>query len=156
MADGVCNIAKGRAKEYYARVKGNDPAASVLTLVLCTGTETDDNIEAADTLAAVLATSLAEATFTNYARKQLTDSDLAAVPAPDDTADDNSYTLPDTTWSSAGGASNDTLTRLIVCYDPDGTDTDASMIPLTFHDFSITTNGGDLTADFGTDVFTAS
>jgi hypothetical protein len=144
MANGVFNIAKGRAKEYYSRVKSNDPAGSELVLILCTGTETDDNIEAADTITAVLATTLAECTFTNYVRKDLTDTLLAAVPAPDDAADDNSYTLPDTTWTSAGGASNDTITRIIVAYDSTGTDADSALVPLTFHDFSLTTNGGDV------------
>jgi len=157
MANGVFNISKGRAKEYYARVDGNDPAGSELVLILCTGTETDDNIADADTVAAVLATSLAEATFTNYVRKDLTDTDLAAPPAPDDTGNDNGYTLPDTTWSTAGGATNNDVTRIIVAYDSTGSAADSALVPLTYHDFVVTTNGGDLTADFpAADLFLAS
>lgn len=154
MADGVFNIAKGRAKEYYARVKSNDPAGSELVLILFTGTETDDDLEAMDTVAAIEAGNLVEVTDASYSRIDLTDSDLAAIPAPDDSADDNSYTLPDSTWSSLAGG--DSITRLVVAYDPTGSSADSALIPLTFHDFVVTSNGGDVTADFGTDVFTAS
>ena len=157
MGNGVCNIAKGRAKGYYDRVKSNDPAASILTLVLFTGTEADGDLEDFDTLAAVLAGSLSEATFTNYAREQYTDAQLAATPAPDDTGNTNGFTIPDRTITAAGGTVDNTLTRAVLCYDPDGTDTDASMIPLTYHDFSVTTNGGDLTIDApAADLFLAS
>lgn len=146
MADGVFNIAKGRVVELYNRVKSNDPANSALIVVLCTGTETDDNIRDADTLTALLATSLAEATFTNYARKVLTDSELAALPSPDDTNDRYEVDIPDQTWSSAGGATNNTLTRAMICYDGDTTGgTDANIIPLCFYDFAYTTQDADFT-----------
>lgn len=150
MANIVFNVAKGRFIEMYNRVKSNDPAASQLVVVLCTGSETDDTIRDADTLSAVLATSLAECTFTNYARIDLDDTDLAALPAPDDTSNDRAYTLPDQTISNAGGASNETTTRCIVCYDATGSDADSALLPLHFHDFAATTNGGDLTIDFPT------
>ena len=87
MGNGVCNIAKGRVVEYYNRVKSNDPAASQLNVSLWINVETDNNIMDADNITAVIATALTEATFTNYARKQLADGDLAALPAPDDTND---------------------------------------------------------------------
>ena len=155
MADGVFNIAKGRAKEYYARVKGNDPATAELVLILFTGAGTDATLRDLDTVAAIEADAgFAEATDASYARKDLTDSDLAAIPAPDDTADDNSYTLPDTTWTALAGA--ESITRLVIAYDSTGSGADSALVPLTFHDFVVTTNGGDVTADFGTDVFTAS
>ncbi|GAF84231.1 unnamed protein product [marine sediment metagenome] len=150
MANGVFNICKGRARELYNRVKSNDPAGSQLVLILCTGTETEENIKECETVTALLATVLAECTFTNYVRTDLDDGDLAALPSPDHTADDAAFTLPDTTITSAGGASNDTISRLIVCYDISGTDADGTLQPMTFHDFAITTNGGDLTMDFPT------
>jgi len=153
MADGVCNIAKGRAKEYYDRVKSNDPTGSVLTLILFTGTEADDDIEAFDDIAALLAGTLARPTDGSYVDKDLTDVDLAATPAPDDSADDNSYTLPNTTWTALAGG--ESITRMVVCYDDTGASADAALIPLTFHDFVLTSNGSDVTAQFGADVFTA-
>lgn len=155
MGDGVFNIAKGRVVEYYNRVENNDPANSALIVVLAEGAITDATLEDLDTLAAVTGDAgFTEATFTNYARKVLTDADLAALPSPDDTNNRYEVDVPDQVWSSAGGASNDTLTRLIICYDSDTTGgTDTNIVPLTFHDFSITTNGGDLTAQINANGF---
>lgn len=154
MADGVFNIAKGRVVELYNRVKSNDPANSAFVIVLCTGTEADDTIRDADTLTALLATSLSEATFTNYARKTLTDSDLAALPDPDDGSNRYDLDIPDQTWTSAGGTTDNTLTRLIICYDPDTTGgTDANIIPLCFYDFALTTQGTSFTAEVNTSGF---
>lgn len=154
MANGVFNIAKGRAKELYNRVKSNDPAASVFRLLLFTGAGTDATLRDLDNVAAIEADAgFAEMTDGSYARKVLADTDLAALPAPDDGADDNSYTLPDTTWTALAGG--ESVTRLVVAYDATGADTDANMLVVTFHDFVVTPNGGDVTADFGADVFTA-
>lgn len=148
MADGVFNIAKGRVVEYYNRVKGNDPAASRFTVLLLETDVVDATMEDYDDLAAILAGASIEAAFTNYARVHLEDTDLAALPAPDDTNNRYEVDIPDTVWTAAGGAANETLARLIVCYDPLGTNIDANLIPLTFHDFVITTNGGDMTAAY--------
>jgi hypothetical protein len=146
MADVVCNIAKGRVVEYYNRVENNDPAASALIVVLFTGTETDDNIKDADTLAALEALALAESVDGSYARKTLTDTELAALPAPDDTNNRYEVDVPDQTWT---GMTGETLTRLAICYDNDtGAGTDANIVPLTVHDFAVTTDGSDLTAQF--------
>ncbi len=158
MANGVFNIAKGRAKEYYDRVVQQDPAGCELKVALFEGTITDAVLEDLDTLALIVSSALTEASFTGYARKTVDDASspaIASTPAPDDTANDNSYTLPDLTWTSAG--SGNTLTRLVVCYSPAAASADSAIIPLTYHDFSISTNGGDLTADFpATELFTAS
>ena len=150
MADGVFNIAKGRIVEYYNRVESNDPANSALVVVLGFGAITDATLEDLDDLAAVIADAgFTEATFTNYARKTLTDTDLAALPAPDDTNNRYDIDLPDQTFTAAGNGANDTLTRLLVCYDNDTTGgVDANIIPLCFYDFSVTTDGSDLTAQF--------
>ena len=150
MANAPFNVAKGRAIEYYNRVSNNDPGTSVFILVLATGSATDATLRDFDTLAQVLAdANVTEATFDNYVRKPLTDTDIAAFPGPDDTNDRYDVTLPDTTWTAAGGTTNNTLTRLFVCYDPTGASADSAIVPVAFHDFSVTTNGGDLTADFG-------
>lgn len=146
MGDGVFNIAKGRVVEYYNRVKSNDPAASQLNVMLGIGAITDAILIDLDTFAAVIADAgFTEATFTNYARKQLADTDLAALPAPDDTNDRYEVDIADQVWTSAGNGANDTLTRFIIGYDPLGTNVDANIIPLTFHDFAVTTDGSDLT-----------
>lgn len=146
MADGVFNIAKGRVNEYVNRVDSNDPTNSALVVVLLQVAEADATLEDYDDLSALLAGSNTEATFTNYARKVLTDTDVTA-PTPDDTNNRQDADIPDQTWTSAGGATNNTLVKMLVCYDNDTTaGTDANIIPLTYHDFAITTNGNDLSA----------
>jgi hypothetical protein len=149
MADGVFNIAKGRVVELYANVENNAPANSAFIVVLlkAAGLEADDTLNNYDDLAALLAASNDEADFTNYARKVLTDADLAAVPAPDDTNNRRDLDIPDLTWTAAGGAANNSVGKLLVCYDPDTTGgTDGSIVPLTYHDFVVTTDGSDVTA----------
>lgn len=146
MADGVFNIAKGRVNEYVNRVDSNDPTNSALIVVLLKVAEADGTLEDYDDLAALLAGANTEADFTNYARKTLTDTDVAN-PTPDDTNNRQDADIPDQTWTSAGGATNNTLVKLIVCYDNDtGAGTDSNLIPLTHHDFAVTTNGNDLVA----------
>ena len=143
MADGVFNIAKGRIIELWNRVKANDPAASALVVVLLKANEAEAALIDRDDLGAVLgAAGTTEADFTNYARKVLTDTDLAALAfAPDDTNDRFDVDLGDQTWTAAGGAANNTLTKLLVCYDAD-------IVPLAHYDFAVTTDGNDLIAQF--------
>ncbi len=71
--------------------------------------------------------------------------DLAALPAPDDTNDRFDIDIADQTWSAV--AAGTAWTDLLVCYDPDTTGgTDSAIIPLTCHDFAVTPDGSDITA----------
>jgi len=146
MADFVFNIAKGRVVEYYNRVKGNDPANSALVIVAIDANgDTDATMKDRDDLAALLGGTANEVTNTNYARKVLTDADLAALPAPDDTNDRFDIDLPDLTWSAV--AAGTAWTDILVCYDPDTTGgTDSAIIPLTCHDVAVTPDGSDIIA----------
>lgn len=142
MANIVFNVSKGRVKEYYARVKGNDPANSAIILVPIetSGLETDAVLIDKDDLAAVLSGTTNEQT--TMGRKTLTDADLAAVSAPDDTNDRNECDLPTVTWT---GATGNAISKILVCYDPDTTGgTDSAIIPLTLFDFAITPDGSDV------------
>lgn len=152
MADGVMNIAKGRIVEYYNRVEGNDPAASAFILVLLTANEADATLEDYDELNALLgAAGNTEAVDASYARKTLTDADLAALPAPDDTNNRYDVDMPDQTWSALAGAA---ITKLLICYDNDtGAGTDANIIVLCHYDFAVTPDGSDVTAQFNTAGF---
>ena len=148
MADFVFNVAKGRVAELFNRVDQNDPANSAIVVVAVVATATDATMKDYDTLSALLGdANVAEATNANYARKVLTDADIASL-SPDDTNDLMQVTIADQTWSSVGAGDN--WTDLILCYDGDTTaGTDANIIPLTCHDFAVTPNGGDITADVG-------
>lgn len=148
MANIVFNIAKGRVKELYNRVKSNDPANSAIIIVPIetAGLETDAALTDADTLAAVLAGATNEQT--TMGRKTLTDADLAALSAPDDTNDRNECDLPTVTWTAAAG---NAISKLLVCYDSDTTGgTDASIVPLTMFDFAQTPSGADIQMTGGT------
>lgn len=142
MANIVFNIAKGRVVELYNRVENNDPANSALVLVPIetSGLEADATLIDADTLAAVLAGTTNEQT--TMGRKVLTDVELAALPAPDDTNDRYSLSLPTVTWTAAGG---NPISKILVAYDSDTTaGTDANIIPLTMFDFAQTPSGADI------------
>lgn len=157
MANGVFNISKGKAAELAQRVEDGDPGTARLQLKLLKVAEADATLEDYDTFSALLAGSNTEADFTNYGGgKTLTAADITIT--TDDTGNDTTIQIVNNqTWTSAGGATNNTLVKLIVCYDPLNTDIDTNLVPLTHHDFSATTDGNDLTADFTTNVdfFTA-
>ena len=142
MANIVFNIAKGRVVELYNRVKSNDPANSAFILVPIetTGLETDAVLIDKDDLAALLVGTTNEQT--TMGRKTLTDADLAALPAPDDTNDRYDVSLPTVTWLAASG---NAISKIAVCYDADTTaGTDANIILLTMFDFGQTPSGADI------------
>jgi hypothetical protein len=142
MANVIFNIAKGRLIELHDRVENNDPANSAIILVPLetSGLEADSVLIDKDDLAAVLSGATNEQT--TMGRKVLTDADLAAVPAPDDTNDRNERSLPNVTWT---GASGNAISKILVCYDPDTTGgTDSSIIPLSMFDFAQGPNGSDI------------
>lgn len=148
MANIVFNIAKGKVADLYDRVKGNDPANSALILVPIetSGLEADAVLGDKDDLAAVLSGTTNEQT--TMGRKTLTDSDLAAIPAPDDTNDRNERSLPTVTWAAATG---NAISKILVCYDPDTTGgADSAIVPLCMFDCAVTPDGSDIQLTTGT------
>lgn len=146
MADGVFNIAKGKVNGYVDRVADNDPANAGLVVMILKTAEADSTLRDYDTFAAILAGANTEADFTNYARKELTDADVSNTTV-DDVNDRREADIPDQTWASAGGASNNTTAKIIIGYVADITSfVDADVVPLTHHDFVETTDGNDLVA----------
>jgi hypothetical protein len=147
MADGVFNIAKGRAA-YYATLPATNDA---LVLVLFkTVLDADSALVDRTTLAAITGAGNVEADFTNYARKTLTSVTVTV----DNTNDRVDVDIADQTWTAAGGTANNTLAKLIIGYDPDTTGgADSDIIPLTHHDFVTTTDGSDLLAQIATSGF---
>ena len=151
MADLVFNVAKGRAAEFYDRVDNDDPTGcELVVMVIDANGETDDNMRDADTVAALLALLANEATNTGYSRKILVAADLAAL-SPDDTNNWLQIDIPDQTWSSV--AAGNAWTDVVICYDPLGTGVDANMIPMTLHDFVVTPDGSDITAQIDANGF---
>lgn len=141
MANVIFNVARGRIRQYYDNVDGNNPANSALIIVPieATGLEADATLVDHDTLSALLAGTSNEQT--TIGRKTLTDADLTAS-AQDDTNNRLDLDFPDPTWTAATG---NALGALVVCYDPDTTaGTDADLIPLSKHDFAVTPDGSDI------------
>ena len=135
MASGIFNISKGSIPE---KVRNGDSAIGVLLLKAALA---DSDLVAFDDLEALLADSgNTEADFTNYARK----TSITATLNVDDSNNIVSVNMPDQTWTNAGGTTNNDLAKLVIFYDEGGTD--ATRVPLTHHDFTESTGGGDLTA----------
>jgi len=153
MANQVLNIALGRVAELYNRVDLNDPANSALIiLVLATaGIESDATLKDVDTVTALVAGTTNEVTNSGYARKTLTDADIVAF-APDDTNDRVDLDIPDQTWTAV--AAGDGWNDIVICYDSDTTGgTDANIVPMTMHDFVVTPDGSDITAQIAATGF---
>lgn len=145
MANFVFNIAKGRIVQFYDNVDTNNPANSALIIVVIDANgDSDATMTDRDDLAALLGGTANEVTNSGYARKTLTDSDLSAW-APDDTNDRVDLDIPDQTWT--GVAAGTAWTDMLVCYDNDTTGgTDSAVTPCTLHDFAVTPDGSDITA----------
>lgn len=141
MADIVFNVAKGAVAE---KVRDSAAAIGVLLLKVYEG---DAGAKDRDTIAALLGAANTECDFTSYARK----TGITGTLNVDDTNDWVDVDFPDQTWSPAGGATNNNVVKLVVFYDEGGTD--ATRIPLTAHDFVVTTDGTDLTAQLPTGGF---
>ena len=146
MADQFFNVGLGRVHEYARRVLDNDPTNSALIVVVINTTATDATLKDYNTLSDVLGdANTAEVTNTNYARQTITDAAGGLTVTIDDTNDRVDIDISDITWS--GVAAGDAWTDLLVCYDNDtGAGTDANIIPITMHDFVVTPDGSDITA----------
>lgn len=137
MADVVSNRGKGSAHQLAL---DNGSAGQVLLLQAA---EADGTVVNHNTVSALLgAAGNTEATFTNYARK----TGLTFTVTQDDSNNRVDIDLPDQTWTSAGNGTNNTLAKLTVAVQTGADDT--TLIPLTHADFTPTTDGSDLTAQF--------
>lgn len=136
MANIVMNIALGRFV-YYATL----PAASDGLVVIpleASGLESDATLRDYDTVAALLAGTTNEQT--TMGRKVITSVTVTV----DDTNDRVDVDIADQTWTAATG---NAVGALLIAYDPaTGSGTDADLIPLTKHDFTVTPDGSDITA----------
>ena len=150
MAGITCNIAKGREVEFYERVNSNDPANSALIMGLMVAGGDLSAMQDVDTLSALLALT-AEVSVGGYARKTLTDADLAAW-APNDTTNQTTLVLPLQTFASL--VAGQTVGYVYVAYDSDTTGgTDTNIVPVTVADYLIDgtnapTLGDDLLVDY--------
>lgn len=148
MSNRIFNVAKGRDVQLLMNVNENNPVNSAFILVLLKVNEAEATLNDHLTLASLL-TANTEADATGYVRKTL-DNTAGLTFAIDTVNDVVSTDMPDPVWATLGGTVDNTLTKLLVCYDPDttgGTDTD--IIPVYHFDVlspNNVTNGNNFTA----------
>jgi hypothetical protein len=135
MANYVFNIGKGRIAQMIR-------SGLTLKALMLKTADTDANNRDLTTIAALLAAVNVEANFTNYARVTLT----SVVQTVDNSGDAVNADWADIVFTSAGGATNNTTTDLIIYQDP-GTG-DANCVPVICLDAVFTTNGQNVTLVF--------
>ena len=141
MADLIHNVGKGRLAQY-----GDLPAAADALIVMpleASGIETDAVLRDKTTFTDLVSGTTNEQT--TLGRKTVSASVTVTV---DQTNDRTDIDIPDQVWTaSAGNAVSD----LDIGYDNDtGAGTDANIIPVSLHDFSVTPDGSDITAQIAT------
>lgn len=145
MANALNDFAKGRFVQLSTLPVGTDNL--LIVLLQSTSLPTDNTLKRTQFLSGVLSTGTGaglEGTFTNYARKVLAAADITIT--VNTTTDVVTLDTADQVWSAAGGASNNTLGALLLCYRPTSISLDTAIPILTKHDFTATTTGGNLTA----------
>lgn len=135
MADLLGNAMKGRFA-YYSTLPASADSL-IVVLLKSSGLEADATLLDYDDLAALLAAANDEADATNYTRKTLSTVTVTI----DDTNNRVDVDCDDLVYTSLGGASNNTLSKLVVCYKPDTASADSAIVPLSFHDITLTTDG---------------
>lgn len=134
MADFVFNVAKGKAAEKVA-----DAATSVGVMILATaGLESDATLKDKTTLTDLVSGATNEVTNGGYSRK----TGITGTVTIDQANDRVDLDIPDQTFVAI--AAGDGWSKAIIFLDEGGTD--ATRIPLTAHDFVVTPDGSDITA----------
>lgn len=137
MADVVMNIALGKVKYYWELPAASD--AIIVVVLESSGIEADGTLRDYDDLSALLGGSSNEQT--TMGRKTINSGITITV---DDTNNRLDIDCADQVWT---GASGNAVGALLFCYDGDtGAGTDSAITPLHKHDFSITPDGSDVTA----------
>ncbi len=137
MASLVYTRAKYQIANGDIDLTGDDIRVFLVKVAGSTTTDTEEDTTFIDQF-----TTLGEVSATNYVRKA-----LAGEVVNEDTANDRAeFDATDVTWSSLGGASNDTIGALIV-FKFVTNDTDS--IPIAYIELTdTTTNGGDITVSW--------
>lgn len=135
MADQVFNVMKGAFAE-----KIRDGANIQILALATAGIEADTVLRDVDTVTALVAGTTNEVTNAGYARKSIANASVTLT--VDDTLDRVTLDVADQTWTAV--AAGDGWNDLVVCEDVGGAD--VSRIPGTMHDFVITPDGSDITA----------
>lgn len=157
MASFVPNRAKGRVAEWGERVNANDPANAVfvVALIAASGVESDAVLTDKDSFADLVSGTTDFATNTGGGRKTIDQSGGLTI-TYNDTLDRSEVDIPDQTWTALANDGTGAVSDVVTGYDNDSTaGTDANIIPATYHDFAITPDGSDVTAQIS-DIYRSS
>lgn len=136
MAAFTFNVAKGKIRAYAELPAAND--ALLVVPLEAAGLEADAALKDYDDLAALLAGASNEQV--TLGRKTVTSITITV----DDVNDWVDIDLPDQVWAASAG---NPTGALLFCYDADTTTgTDASVVPLTKHDWATVPDGSDIQA----------
>lgn len=134
--------ALGRFAEKCSLPLGTD---GILVIPLqSTGLPSDTTLRNCLNLGAVFSAGAVEVNFTNYgARRVLTAADITI------TTNTSTFlvnvALATQNWAAAGGAVNNTITKIVIAYRPTSGTADSGCLVLATQDYSATTGGGALT-----------
>lgn len=142
MANFCFNVSKGRIAQYYQNVKDNSPSGCKIVVVPLetSGLEAAATLKDHDTLQALLAGTSNEQT--TMGRKDVVAAGLTIT--IDDTNDLVKVDMADQTWTGATGSA---ISGLVLAYSPGAASADSLIVPLTFHDFVVSPDGSDVTAN---------
>lgn len=151
------NISRDKIGYYFElardRPSGFTNAVIGITLLKASGLEADATLADHDNVSVLLAATNDQADFTNFVRKTVFGTGGTGITKTvDDSGNRVLLDLPDQTWVDAGGATNNTLGKVLIYFDPDSTTgADTDLIPLLAHDITATTDGNDLIIRFHAD-----
>jgi hypothetical protein len=157
-SDFVFNRAKGRGTQWTEEIRASVSPYTNSALIISLwrrGSAVDASLKDYDDVAALegdaQAAELVSGTNANYARKTLIDTTPTVT--YDDTNEWVDIDYPDQTWTALG-AGGTAITDYLNAFDNDTTaGTDANQVPWTFHAFSVTPDGSDVTAVLPTGGF---
>lgn len=156
MGVAINNAIRGKTQHYVELARDTSAALGAMLLIEA-GLQADDALSDHATVAAMLASTNDEATFTNYARLILPNPTVTVDNLNDRVLMGISGAAPVTVrWDSAGGSGggviNNVIKKIVFYYDPTpGSSTDAQLIWLSAHDASAQTDGTHLVFTLGTD-----
>jgi hypothetical protein len=152
MPDLVCNNAKGRVVELAYNVEAGTPAAARFYVIpIAAGAATDDQLRDANTFADIITAGATELAANGWDRKTITSTELVVDLDDSGNLADVDINI-DLLWTSVTAG---TATDLVICYSsvaqPGGGN--AALVPLTVHDFTVTPDGSNVTAQVATEGF---
>lgn len=116
-------------------------------LLNTTGLQADATLNNHQTLAALLAAGNTECAATNYARKVLNRGDITIATNTSTGVRSLSAVTDPVIWTSLGGAVNNTMAKMLLCYWGSTSDADTLVRPLYSIDASGITTGQDFKVD---------